>query len=420
MTDIGQLTKGMTVEMEVESGGLGTATFAAGGHVRFNSLDTPWQEVQVEEQPNLGHADAMDRPDEPQVYQEGQLDAIKMQLMIRRGVDGTTAPPLITLAESAGCAEDHGDSTTVATYTGPNFTLTADEAADGRAILVQDTANIYRPVLCQDYTSPTVTPSMAMATAAAASDVVQRMYTITPTYDEVNAAKTIGLRINSRASHTTSDDWARDFIAAALGSIGEIHFEPNGTPTIDLSIHFGKMDKSADALPTVSFLDGAKFSKCNGYTQLGFADYNAAGGIANTEITWRAVDIDLALATEACGGEGSGTVGGWQGFGQAINQPTVKITRLIQKATYDNIKASLTGGVQTRKYIHLIQPTTNLAEPAWGFWFPQCYLTAIEGKADGTWIEAVETYAAAGAGYGAKNTILNKPWYAAISGEHSA
>jgi hypothetical protein len=97
--------------------------------------------------------------------------------------------------------------------------------------------------------------------------------------------------------------------------------------------------------------------------------------------------------------------------------PKITITAEFSKAYWTAME-----GTNTNQYIGLVQPTTSLATPAFGFWAPACYIDgdtppSIDYKGD-SYILATVTYIATSAGYDT-DTLPGDPgaapWYFAIS-----
>lgn len=397
-----------------ELGGFGTATFGAATEIRFNPDGFVFplaEDFLVEEQPNAGYANSMRAEDEPITYRAGVESALTIPINLRAGKDNATAPPFITMLESAGANEDSGSATTIDTYTSVTaYDLDADEGAIGRAILVELSSGLCFPQLIAAYSLKDVTPSMALPSATEAGKNVYPMWCCIPTDADVAAGKTLGFRLNTRASIDGSGDenWCMEALGCSMAELGVIKLTKRGTVQMTPTFHVAKFQTADSDLAAASLDDTMKYAKINDDFEFGIADYAAGGAIARTVADWMEVEIDTRIKSTPQTGEGSDdSVGGWQWFssscGDAPNdKPTAKITMPLTKADYYMMRSVLDGGEQTFRYLHFIQPTDDLSQPAWGIFMPQCYLTNLVADHMGKkYVDAILTYKATAAEYGA-------------------
>jgi hypothetical protein len=417
-------TRGQTLSYKVE-----TALGTAGGSEKFiryedEGLVFPSDIGVWLDNSNNGHQHPYNRSDDPiydQVYGEG---LITIPYRIRRASSADANPPFAEFLESAGWTCNLTPDTTVAgTPAVGSFDLTDNTGmGHGKAILVEDTNGLYYPVLTADLTTDTVTPAMDMPVNTAATNAVEVMSTCYPTSQQVPTTKTLTFYRNTRNTHTSGEDMQFFAQGCALSGAGDIVLEPHQPITTSLTFHCAKHDFVADAIAeeTSSLADGEKFCFLDDNFNLEFADASSAGGITFADIIMQQATINLGINTMPMNATGSGTIGGVQGWmHDAATSPSVTLILNVAKARWDDM-----AGANTRKYIGLVQPTTSLTTPAFGFWLPNARQHGDPIKLDESrsYYTMQVTYIGDRAGYESDTAITADgaaPCYLAISGAGS-
>lgn len=413
-----QPTKGGVFSYAQESA-LGTA--GSYGELRYNeTVNFPTSTRQLMANPNMGHEHAYNQSDKPIAFQQFQEGAGSFASYIRRSSGTSTAPPIADFFESAGCNVTTNAGTTVASYSSTTaWDLTATDGAHGQAGLLELDSGTYYPVLCADYTTDTVTPSMAIPSVTSATNAWEVMTTIWPRSRQVTSTKTLSFQYHSRGTHTSGEDLAYTWSGCALSGVGDMVLRPFEAPVLEFSFHVGKSAQSSDAISAESFDDGEKFVIINDTFCYETAAASAAGGIARGVGTLLEASISWGFETGPIPGEGDGTYAGLQGYMHRTLVPKVTLTQLFTKDAWTALE-----GTNTSQYIGLVQPTTSLATPAFGFWMPNAHIdpetppTVDWAGAD--YVKAAVTYIADSAGYESAEDNSDAgaaPWYFAISGE---
>jgi hypothetical protein len=391
-----------------------------------------WEDLRLVDAPNiptatrklipnhvLGHRNPLTR-EKPVSYETYMENAFTLKQHIRRAsADG--APSLASkLFQSAGWQEDVGNNTTVTTATASVVGMTAaGSMAVGKAFLVA-VGSTYRPALINSIATLDVSPTIPLSAAPSDGAVVEPMYVWTPTTltgYQVPTDKTIQFRMNCLGK---DDDAIGDlsFIlsACAAGELASIEIGGNGTaPTLDWGIHVG---------------DIAPFLVVNGDAEFAFASTNAGSAIG-TLVTKMIDSITITTGLKVIpiiGVGGSGVINGIQGYMLQQEAPTIKVVAKYRgdSAFEKNWRTELEDD-NTRKYIHFIQPCSDLNYPAFGVWMPNCHIMD-EGEPmvtnlGGDIIQTEVTFQATNAELGGETAfdeLAASPIYIGISGEHSA
>ena len=417
------LTRGATLALDVENTGIGTGDFSSAKHIRYDAETLPSSDYASEAQANLGHENIFQRDDDPMPFRQREEGGVTVKF--RTGVDASTAPPVVTFLESACCQANTVTATTTAGSPAVGaIELTADNGAVGKAQLIEiDTDGLFWPTLTAAYAASTITPSMDLSTAPSASDIVGHMTTITPGYGSVSN-KTVAFQQRTRATHTTSEDWAMTHLACALKSVGPITVRRGTTPTFAGSFYCCKRDPSAASLGAATFLDAERYLRFDDRLELGFATASAAGGITRATINWEEATFDPGIDTQPDEASGTTTYANTIGFfPNTANNGSLKIKGEFLKAYWDN--AALAS--QTRRYIHIVQPTDDITDgvPAMGIWMPNCFISAppVMLREANTYYKVELTYGFDAAGYGSdtsNDSLGMAPWYWGISTNASA
>lgn len=413
-------SKGATFSMAQETA-LGTA--GSYGELRTNDIPVfPTSTRQLMANPNVGHSHAYDQSDKPIAYEKYQEGAATFSTYIRRASANNAQNPISKLFQSAGCniATNTGDETI--TYSSTTAWDVTSDAAHGQAGLLELDSGLYYPVLVADYSTNTITPGMAIPSASSSSNAWQLMTTITPRSQTVPTTKTLAFKQNARATHTTGEDLLMTYTGCALSAVGEMVIRPLEAPALEFTCHVGKVAQSSSAIAAETFEDGEKFVIINDNFCFEYADASASGGIARNDGLLIEAAVTFGFEGGPIPGEGSGTYAGLQGYIHRPLIPKVRITQLFTKDYWTELEGS-----NTSKYIGLVQPTSSLSTPAFGFWMPNAHIDPETPPtimwADADYVQATVTYIADSAGY--ETATLNSdagaaPWYFAISGQYSA
>ena len=409
----------------------------------FGTSAASWRQVRCEEPPTystktyelVGNAkggtrnplDISAKPEKIQKMVEG-LVTVKTRIY-RAETDGNVCN-LATFFKSSGW---NVNTTSAATTTSGTPTTTAiDLAADvggvGEALLIERDAGVYVPVLASAYSTQTVTPSIALTSAPAASEVVEIMHTMTPTTSTTYRVPTDATLQMQMKTYGQYDDAAGDLAFAATGcamtSVGELTVAKAGEyPTLDLTFSGVPSDMTAVDIAADSFYDSGRFPVFNDDLEFCFCDYDSVGTNVNHAIDTATINFGVSVIPIM--GEGSSdVVGGAVGYLLKQSNPTITITTpWIKKTTFEYEWIQQLEGSNTSKYIHVVQPTRDLDQPAWGVWMPKCHLQpGGEPSIDvsGDMIMCTATFEADIAGYNSETDIDEvgaAPIYFAISGE---
>ena len=129
-----------------------------------------------------GHRHPLERelPEHLDMYME---DAITIKSRLHRASTDGDTPIMSTFFQAGGWQEDVGGaSTTDGTPTVTAIDVaSATGMASGECVLIEVTPGVYHPVLIANLAGATITPSIALSAAPAASEVVEICHALTPT-----------------------------------------------------------------------------------------------------------------------------------------------------------------------------------------------------------------------------------------------
>ena len=374
--------------------------------------------------PNMGHAHAYNQSDKPIPIEQYQEGAGTFAQYIRRASANNAEAPIAKIFESAGCnVVTSTGSDTVTGYTSTtDWDLTGTDAAHGQAGLLELDSGLYYPVLVADFSTNTVTPAMALPSAASDGNAWQLMTTIWPRSRQVATDATLAFEHHSRATHTSGEDLHYIYTGCALSALGDMTIAPFEPPSLEFTFHVGDIDQASEAISAESFVDGEKFAIINDNFRFEYATASAAGAIARGDGILLNATITWGFETAVIPGEGNGTFNGCQGYMHRAAIPKVAITQTFTKDYWTELEGS-----NTSKYIGLVQPTSSLTTPAFGFWMPNAHIDPETPPtvdwASNDFVTATVTYIADSAGYEsatANSDAGEAPWYFAISGQYSA
>lgn len=390
----------------VEETALGTSTLANAEQFRFNETVTaPEQIGQLQDNPNMGHENVNDRRDKGLHFYQRMDDAISFTSMLRTNAAGKINP-LTTWLKSGGLSvATQASATTLAgTPAVGSLELTADVGAIGQAALVELDNGLLYPVLAADYSASTITPSMDLSSATSATNNVTPMdTTIAPGNVDVPATQTLSFVRNTRMEYAAAsglEDTAWDYTGCALNT-WSMEFTPGGDVQIPLSFHACKAAQRQDALAASTFRDTGKYIKLDDNCEFTIDDASAAGGITSSTLNFKSITFTPGTSTVGEDATGGGSYVDTSRFISSIDKTTVVITAKWDRSFYDDFT-----GTNTSKYIHLIQPSSSTAVPAFGLWLPNCYLQedGTQTSKDENFVDVQLTYVVTAAGYGSDTT----------------
>ena len=418
------------VEVRGESS-LGTGTGSWQG-IRCESMPAvPASTVKLIENNVAGHRNPLERelPVAVDVYRE---DAFSITMRIHReSTDGDT-PIMSNFFQSAGWQADVGGATvTSGTPTTQAIDVSsATGMAAGECVLIEVTPGVFHPVLVADLTGSTITPSIALSDAPAASEVVEILNSVTPTTSsayQVPTDKTLQFRVNT---HGTYNDATSDlsFLArgCALSSVGALEIGPVGSfPTLEYTFHAGDITPQENDISADSFQDSSHFVVINQDAQFAIANTNSGSGVTSlTTKHFQKLTFNLGLKVMPVPGVGAGGLNGLQAYMLVQDAPTVMIECVYTGDTdysrkfFDELHSH-----SSRQYIHFTPPTSDLDNPAFGVWMPNCHLMpgaepTIDVSRD--FITCQATFQATTAAWGGNDDIdevTSAPIVIGISGE---
>jgi hypothetical protein len=296
----------------------------------------------------------------------------------------------------------------------------------GNAILVklEDGASVldefYYPVLIADKTTDTITPGMALPAATANSEPIEVMTTMFPQSRTVVSSKTLSFLYNLRATHTSGEDLAMEMLGCGLSTMGEMTIEPNMPPELAFTFHVSQIDQKNVAIADETFVCSQKFPVVTHDARVELANSADAGGIARTDVILHSATVNFGFAGTPTPGYGSGTKAGIQGYRLDAQTPSITLTADFSKDYWDDME-----GTNASQYLGIVQPTSDLATPAFGVWMPKCHLnhenTVVLNTTDNL-ITATVQYIGSVADYNSETDNTDEgaaPIYFAISGASS-
>lgn len=390
------------------------------GEVRPNGVPAfPTNTRELAANPNLGHMHAYNQSDKPIAFERYREGAGSFGTNIRRYSSTGAGNPIAEMFESAGCNVTTSSGSETITYTSTTEWAVTSDAAHGQAGLLELDSGVYYPVLVADYTGTTVTPAMAIPSAASTTNDWELMTTIYPRSRQVSTTKTLSFEHHSRGTHTSGEDLLYTYTGCALSAVGDMTLTPLGIPALEFTFHIGDVAISSEAISAESFVDSEKFAIINNDFRCEYDDASSSGAIARSDVKLFEAVVTFGFESGVIPGEGDGTLNGLQGFMHRPLVPKVKLTQLFTKDYWTELEGS-----NTSKYIGLVQPTRSLATPAFGFWMPNAHIDpetppVVEWERDDT-VAATVTYIADSAGYESatdNDDAGAAPWFFAISGQ---
>jgi hypothetical protein len=330
-----------------------------------------------------GHAHALKR-EKPESINKHRESAFSADFRIRRTALAAGKPDIMRFLESAGwlVQASTGATTLTGTPTVSGLIQAANVTGVGQYILVERSTGVYVPVLVSDLDTLTVTPHVQLSAAPATNAVVQLMHTATPTTAttyQVPTDKSLSFKLNTYGKWgVDSQDLALDMRGCALASISEIVFNRNSNPYPILSCSFhGTPDDAitADVMVDDVFLDSDRFAITNDDLEFSLGTANNDGGISLVSKAIVEARLNLGISTKPIYANGAGTVGGIVGYMAMQEAPTLKITAQYQgDATFCKAFFTRLIGTNTSVCAQLLQPTRNLAVPAYAFTLPNAHI----------------------------------------------
>ena len=415
---------GKTIRYAKNATALNDADLATAVDFRWNDgVEFPTNSILVEEQPNLGHENSFEFPDKPITYESIREEGLTVPMFFRRALDDASEDaPLITFLESAGCATQSYGAATIATYTdAQNIILDANKGALGHAFMVELDNGVHHPVLVAAYDAVTYACRLAMGlpSASQAGKEVSIMKSALPRAIAVPVGDTLGFKVSTRGNHTTADDLAFELRGVALSGIDSITFAPRQSVVFNCKFHVADVAQAASVLDEAAFADGQRYMKLNNMFEFGFGAAlgldAAPGGVVNATKSLINAEVNLGLKVVPVIGEGSSTdLNGIQGYLAYCEQPTVTLRMILDRARFADIEGS-----NTNKHMHFVQGVTNLGDPAFGLWLPNCYLVDAQAEVfNDDYLTATLTYKATSPRYGtatANGSAGMSPWVLAVN-----
>lgn len=425
-----QVSQGSTAGYEVESAlGVNTGTFS---DFRWgaDSMTGPSQTRTGIANPNIGHRNANDQSDKPIFIEAHQPDSLPFTTYIRRSASANTNPPLAEWLGSAGWQVSKTTVSSVASYVSTTQFDLADTGdaygLPGNAILTKiddatsDLDNFYYLSLIAAKSTDTVTLGMALPAATSNAEPIEVVSTMTPYSRVVPATSTLSFIRNLRATHTSGEDLAMEYEGCALSSLGEMTLEPNMAPELSWTFHVSRVNQDSVAIADEVFVDSEKFGIVTHDMRVEYGTSVDAGGIARGDVTFISAVINWGPSCTPRPGFGGGTLAGIQGYKQDSAPPSITLTADFSKSYWDDME-----GTNPSRYIGLVQPTSDLATPAFGIWMPKCHLdsesTVVLNTTDNL-ITATVKYIGSVADYNSEtdnDDLGAAPIYFAVSGASS-
>lgn len=332
-----------------------------------------------------GHAHALKR-EKPEVAQNMVESAFSADFRIRRAVAGAK-PDIIRFFESAGWEVASTDGDTTLTGTPTVSSLIQNETVveyPFQFVLVERSAGVHVPVLVNNLTGDgfkTMVPHVRLSAAPTTGAAVTTMYSVTPTTDTTFSlanGKTLGFRLNTYGQYDAAlQDLALGLRACALAQVGEMVIGKAGTfPVLNCTFHGVPVDITADAMGNDSFNDTSRFAVINDDLEFAMVASNGTGDIALVTKAITEARINFGVNTVPQYANGAGSVGGAIGFMNMMSSP--RITIVAQYRNDDASKAWFTNLETTNPSlcIQIVQPTRNLAQPAFGIAMPNCHIVS--------------------------------------------
>jgi hypothetical protein len=416
------------LRMDTESS-LGTAASSAvyirPDEVILNRTQTRY----LIENSNAGKRHPFDKDAPAQPIEMFTENALSLSQRIRRAdTDGAT-PTMETLLKSAGWTAEvtSAATTTTGTPAVDAIDISADVADESQAILIERDSGVYVPRVIDDYdATPTITPSINLSSAPAASRTVEIMHTFstaTQTVYEVPTDQTLQFQYNTWGQYDDSDgDMSMLYTGCAVGGLDAIEIGQVGSvPMLKYNIHAAKINWTADDIAAETFQDSDKFAVITD-------DFECQIRLCSGLTTSNAVAIEKAtinpgLVVKPIHSVGAGTYGGIQGYTLEPTAPTISVTGYWEdQSAFEQAILTEQQDDNSPFYIHFVQPTRDLDVPAFGIWCPVCYLSPEGLSYDpmGDFVRFTANFTASIARIDSESNITEvgaSPIYIAVSGE---
>jgi len=322
-----------------------------------------------------------EKPIPYEIYREG---SIPLNQRFRRAATDGQAPAVGAFFQAAGWAQSVGGATAVSSATvGAVGVDDATGMAAGKTVLVELNSGVYYPMLINSVATLDLIPQIDLPSAPDADNVVELMYSWTPTSStgfQVPTDKTLQFRYNSLGYDDDADGdlsyiytgcAASELAAIELGKVGSI-------PQMSWTFHTCDIAKTPNDIAADDFQDGVNFSVINGDAEMAFAVAETDGSLITPLVTKYidSITVTPGLTTIVQSAQGSGGVNGAQGFLLQQAPPQVTFTGYFRgDAAFENdIFTQLESLSAHDWYWHFVQPTKSLSHPAFGVWMPRCHL----------------------------------------------
>jgi hypothetical protein len=357
-----------------------------------------------------------EKPIPYEIYRE---NAFRLKQRFRCAETAGQAPAIGALFQSAGWTQSVGGATAVSSATvGAIGVDSATGMAAGKVVLVELDSGVYYPMLINSVATLDLIPQIDLPSAPSADNVVELMYSWTPTSSlgfQIPTDKTLQFRYNSLGY---DDDAVGDlsfiYTGCAVGELAAIELGKVGTiPQLDFGIHVCTVDKTPNDIADDDFQDGVNFAVMNGDFEMAFATAETDGSLITPLVTKYvdSITVTPGITTVVQSAQGSGGVNNAQGFLLQQTPPQVSFTAYWRgdDAFENNIWTQLESLSASDFYWHAVQPTRSLSHPAFSIHMPKCHLLAgsepsIMFDSDG-WIKCTITLEATVGGIGGEKTI---------------
>jgi len=400
------------------------------GEIRFTDETLPAQSRMLAENPTTGHAHPYKSHDSrPIPYEMYRENALSFTTEVRRSTAENTAPPIADFFESAGCSVATTSRDTIASETSTtDYTMTGGSVNEGEAHLIQSAAagsGLYWPSLVADNTASQIDPLVALPEVTDSGRLAEVMSTIWPQLRQVPTDATLAFRASFPFDYDGgSDQVVCDFTGCALGQAPVMTIPAAaGSPfQMTHSFHVGKIAYDDVAFGAETFVDSERFVIRTDDFRFDAYTFDADGGIALSALCVYDVVIDPGFTVVPIASACNSSHAGLQGYMHTPGVPMVTLTADFDIRYIDDVEATL----QTLKGFRLLQPTSAIATPAFGFWGHNAYLSGDDAV---TYDHKGNTYVTMTLKYRLSSGEINSetgitdigaaPWHMAISGEGS-
>lgn len=395
-----------------------------------DSLTIPQHTRTLLPNPNVGHRHAMDKSDKPIPIQAFLDGSLSFSQFIRRSASANTNPPIASFLESAGWTIVRTTVSSVSSYssvtefdlgdTGDAYGLPGNFILVRIADVTSDLDNMYYPVLIAAKATDTVNPGMALPAATADNEPIEVMTTMYPVAQVVPSTKTLSFLVNTRGTHTSGEDLAYELAGCSLKSLGEMTIKPNEAPILAYTFHVATVDQLANAIADETFVDSQKYSVITHDCRVELGTSSDSGAISRSDAILMEATINVGFECIPRMAYGNGTLAGIQGYIMKAMVPKITITADFSKDYWDEVEGS-----NTSKYIGIVQPTSDLATPAFAVVMPKAHIdheSTLVLDRSGDTITATVTYIGSVADYNSETNNAEAgaaPIFFGISGASS-